>query len=49
MVSKELLVSVAGFCLNLSVRKIVKYIIGEVFLVGSISAVALLSRHWYQA
>lgn len=40
----------SGLLLELvTVRKIVNYIVGEVFLMGSVSAVALLFGHWYQA
>ena len=41
IVSKELLALIAGFYLNLSVSKIVNYIVGELFLVGSIWAASL--------
>ena len=36
IVSKELLALIAGFYLNLSVSKIENYIVGDLFLVGSI-------------
>ena len=40
----------SGLLLELvRVHKIVNYIVGEVFLAGSISAFALLSGHWYQS